>query len=144
MEFDDELVQRAIRECEESQTNEIANSCFAGLILSQLKQVSLGQELESTKREIIKVLLASTWTQRLYFIVRSMLMSLIGGVLTLAIIWYLGSIDVIEGFLIGTFIFIASLMISRLFDPAIFKAINKMVRYLSRHDRLRHIIVTNF
>lgn len=144
MEFDDELVQRAVRECEESQTNEIANTCFAGLILSQIKQVPLGQELESTKREVVKILLASTWTQRLYFIVRSVLMSLIGGVLTLAIIWYLGSIDVFEGFLIGTIIFIASLMISRLFDPAIFKAINKMVRYLSRHDRLRHIIVTNF
>lgn len=143
-EFDDELVQRVVRECEMSQTSEIANSCYAGHILNQLKQVPEGQEREFVKREIIKVLLASTLTQRLYFIVRSLLMNLIGGVLTIAVIWYLGSVNVIEVLLITTSIFIASLLISRLFDSSIFRVINRVARYLNRHGRLRRVTVTRF
>ncbi len=142
--IEDELIQKAIMECREKRTEEISSSCYASLILDQLANIDVDEKRENARSSIIKVLLASTWTHRAYFIVRSVLMSWISALLTLMAIWYLGRIDVLQGFVIGIFVFVASLAISRLFDPTIFRITSNIVRRLSKHKRLRDFVLKNF
>jgi hypothetical protein len=133
-----------MRECERDQTDEISESCYAGLIMNQFKLINPVEEREKMKLEVVKVLLASTWTQRLYFIIRSVLMTQIAAALTIIVIWNLGSINAIQSFLLGLAILPISLMISRLFDPLIYRVTRKIVKYLGEHNRLRVIILKNF
>ncbi len=87
---------------------------------------------------------ASTWTHQAYFIVRSALMSLISAIMMLTAVWYLGRVDVLQAFLIGTIGFAASLAVSRLFDPAIYRVTSRIVKRLGEHKRLRDLILKNF
>ena len=89
-------------------------------------------------------LLAPTWTQRLYFIVRSTIMSLISAFLMLAIIWYVGYINATQGFFLGIFVFISSLFISRLFDNPINELTEKILKRLSKHRKLLDFVLKNF
>src|SRR3989337_122977 len=85
-------------------------------ILQQVGSATSGAESEIEKKAVIKVLLFSTWLQRLYFIIRSCIMGLIASAVTLLFIWYLGSIDAIAFYFFGIFTFALSLVITRLFD----------------------------
>jgi len=93
---------------------------------------------------MIKVLLFSTWLHRLYFIIRSFLMGLIGGSVTYLIIWYIGSINVIGSIIIGTFVFVFSLAITRLFDTRITQATKKIVELMTSHSVIRDFIMKHF
>ena len=93
---------------------------------------------------MIKVLLFSTWLQRLYFIIRSFLMGQIGAAATLLFIWYIGSIDAIGMFVFGIFVFVFSLVITRLFDVQITKATKKIVELMASHRKARDFIMNHF
>jgi len=113
-------------------------------ILQQVGSVASGAESEIEKRAVIKVLLFSTWLQRLYFIIRSFIMGQIGAVATFLFIWYVGSIDAIRGFVFGIFVFIFSLAITRLFDVQITKATRKIVELMAVHRTVRDFIMNHF
>jgi len=117
---------------------------YAKRVLQQIGSAKSGPESEIEKRAVIKVLLFSTWLQRLYFIIRSFLMGLVGAAVTYLVIWYLGSIDVIGSIIMGTFVFVLSLVVTRLFDVQITKATKKIVELMAGHKTIRDFIMNHF
>lgn len=81
---------------------------------------------------------------RLYFIVRSILLSNIIGIMILTIIWYLRTINFIQSIIIGSCAFVISLLISRFFDPQIERLVIKLLRFLEKHQRLKRFILKYF
>ena len=71
-------------------------------------------------------------------------MGLIGATVTYLIIWYLGSINVIGGIIIGTFVFVFSLVVTRLFDTQITQATKKIVEIMASHKTVRDFIMSHF
>jgi hypothetical protein len=155
----DEIAQRILLELESAGSKDLtdvryakkmlrlADIHYAKRVLQQIKSVtkdSKGTESEIEKRAVIKVLLFSTWLQRLYFIIRSFLMGQIGGAVTLLFIWYIGSIDAIGMFVFGIFVFVFSLVITRLFDVQITKATKKIVEIMASHRTVRDFIMKHF
>jgi len=116
---------------------------YAKRVLQQIGNVT-PTESEIEKRAVIKVLLFSTWLQRLYFIIRAFLMGLIGAAVTFFVIWYLGSTNVVGSIILGTFVFVFSLFVTRLFDAQITKATKKIVELLASHRTTRDFIMKHF
>ena len=98
-------------------------------------------ERERRKKAMLRILAASVRTQRLYFVVRSTIMSLISALITFAIVGYLGSIDVVAAVFLGIILFVASLVVSRLFDKQIVKVSKKIISVLNRHKRARTFVL---
>jgi hypothetical protein len=117
---------------------------YAKGILQKIGGDKSGAENELEKRAVIKVLLFSTWLQRLYFIIRSFLMGLISAAVTYFTVWYLGSINVIESIIIGTFVFVLSLVVTRIFDTQITQASKKIVEIMASHRAVRDFIMKYF
>ena len=82
--------------------------------------------------------------QRLYFVVRSMMMSILGALITFVIVWHLGMINVIEDFVLGISTYAVYLALSRLFDEKIINISKRIMLYLGNHTKLRDFIVDNF
>jgi hypothetical protein len=155
----DEIAQRILLELESASSKDLSDAHYAKMmlrlsdvhyakrILQQIGSVtkhSSGAESEIEKRAVIKVLLFSTWVQRLYFIIRSFLMGEIGAGVTFLFIWYIGSINAIEMFEFGVFVFVLTLVITRLFDVQITKATKKIVELLANHRTVRDFIMNHF
>jgi ABC-type transport system involved in cytochrome bd biosynthesis fused ATPase/permease subunit len=87
------------------------------------------------------ILAASVRTQRLYFVVRSAIMSLISALVVLIVVWYLGTIGVVQAVFLGIFLFVVSLVVSRLFDRQIVNVSKKIIRFLNRHGRAREFVL---
>jgi hypothetical protein len=117
---------------------------YANRVLQRVGSSASGAESDIEKRAVIKVLLFSTWLQRLYFIIRSYIMGLIGSAITFAFIWYVGSINAITGYLFGIFVFALSLAITRLFDAQLAQATKKIVDLLANHRTIRDFIMKHF
>ncbi len=117
---------------------------YAKRVLQQIGSVTSGAKSEIEKRAVIKVLLFSTWLQRLYFIIRSSIMGVISGAATFLLIWGVGSINAITGFVFGIFVFVFSLVITRLFDAQITKATKKIVEIMASHRTVRDFIMNHF
>lgn len=98
-------------------------------------------QLTKTRRAMNAVLAESVRTQRLYFVVRSVLMSLISALIYFLVVLYLGAIDAVQAAFLGVFVFIAALVVSRLFDKQIVKASKKIVSSLNKHGRLRKFVL---
>jgi len=81
---------------------------------------------------------------RLYFVIRSWIMGQIGGLIFLSIVWFLGSIDFFQAIMIGAFVFVISLIISRLLDRYINKGTRRILRFLSKHTRIKRFILKYF
>jgi hypothetical protein len=64
--------------------------------------------------------------------------------LFLTVIWYLRSINFIQSLIIGTSIFVFSLAISRLFDSFIGKLVERILKFLGRHQRLKKFVLNYF
>jgi hypothetical protein len=125
----------------------LADITYAKMMLQQIgskTKQSSGTESEIEKRAVIKVLLFSTWLQRLYFIIRSFLMGLISAAVTYLIVWYLGSINVFQSIIIGTFVFVLSLVVTRIFDTQITQASKKIVDIMASHRAVRDFIMKYF
>ena len=78
---------------------------------------------------------------KLYFIIRSSIMSLTSAIIFLITVWYLVTINFIQTVFLGIFIFVLSLVISRLFELEINKGTNKILKYLNKHPRLKKLIL---
>jgi len=101
-------------------------------------------ELEKgSKKEIIKLLLAMGNLNKIYFIVRSAIMTLISGLAFLIATILLGTIGALQVVIIGLLCFIISLFISRLTDRLINRGTNLIIRLLDRHERLKEDILRN-
>ena len=152
----DEISQRILLELESASSADLSDARYAKMMLrlsdahyakGVLQKISgdkSGAENELEKRAVIKVLLFSTWLQRLYFIIRSFLMGIISASVTYLIVWYLGSINVIESIIIGTFVFVLSLAVTRLFDTQITQVTKKIVEIMASHSAIRDFIMKHF
>ena len=155
----DEISQRILLELESASSKDLSDARYAKKmlrlsdvryakkVLQQIGSVSKhssGTESEIEKRAVIKVLLFSTWVQRLYFIIRSFIMGEIGAAATFLFIWYIGSIDAIEMAVFGIFVFAFTLVITRLFDTQITKATKKIVEIMTGHRTIRDFIMNHF
>jgi len=152
----DEISQRILLELESASSTDLSDANYAKMmlrcsdihyakgVLQHIGGHKSGAENELEKRAVIKVLLFSTWLQRLYFIIRSFLMGLISAAITYLIVWYLVTINVIGSIIIGTFVFVFSLAITRLFDTQITQATKKIVELMASHRAIRDFIMKHF
>lgn len=100
--------------------------------------------LQETRGAMNVVLAESVRTQRLYFIVRSVIMSLISALIYFIVVLYMGQIDAVQAAFLGVFVFVVALVVSRLFDKQIVIASKKIIRFLIKHERLRTFILKKF
>ena len=153
----DEIAQRILLELESAKSTDLSDVRYARKILHLadihyarrvLQQIvtkqSGGSESEIEKRAVIKVLLFSTWLHRLYFIIRSALMGLIGAAVTFLFIWSVGTINAITGIILGIFVFGLSLVITRLFDVQLTQGTKKIVEIMASHRTSRDFIMNHF
>jgi hypothetical protein len=113
-------------------------------VLLEIRNASPGEKSDIEKRAIIKALLYSTWLQRLYFIVRSSIMGVIGTAITLAVVTLLGTINVYEALALGVLVFAVSLIISRFFDTQVMKVTKTIVMFLAGHEKTRSFVLDRF
>jgi hypothetical protein len=152
----DEISQRILLELETASSTDLSDARYAKMmlrlsdahyakgVLQKIGGNKSGAENELEKRAVIKVLLFSTWLQRLYFIIRSFLMGLISAGVTFLIVLYLGSINVIESIIIGIFVFVFSLAVTRIFDTQITQVTKKIVELMASHRAIRDFIMKHF
>jgi hypothetical protein len=151
----DKIAQRLMIAIEKANSKDLADIEYArkilqlsdlhytSEILEEIEKESKSEECLIEKTAVIKVLLFSTWLQRLYFIIRSALMGLISIVITFGIVLYLGKLDVGMAIIIGIIVFISSLGISRLFDIQIISVTKNVVKILDKHKIIRDFIINH-
>jgi ABC-type transport system involved in cytochrome bd biosynthesis fused ATPase/permease subunit len=100
-----------------------------------------GSQLDRTRGAMITVLSDSVQTQRLYFVVRSVLMSLISALIYFIVVLYFGTIDAVQAAFLGVFVFIVSLVVSRLFDKQIVRVSKKIIYYLNKYHKVRAFVL---
>jgi hypothetical protein len=130
VDFKDELIQAMQEELESALAEEKPDAVNA-----EGSVANADADRERRKKAMLHILAASVRTQRLYFVVRSAIMSLISALITLTIVGYLGSINMVQAVFLGIFLFVATLVVSRLFDKQIVYVSKKIVSRLSRHKR---------
>ena len=153
----DEIAQRILLELESASSKDLSDARYARKILHLadihyakrlLQQIVTvrGSESESEieKRAVIKVLLFSTWLERLYFIIRSIIMGLTSAAVTFLLIWSVGTINATTGIVIGIFVFALSLVITRQFDVQLTQGTKKIVEVMASHTMTRDFIMTHF
>jgi uncharacterized membrane protein (DUF485 family) len=151
-----EISQRILLELETATSKDLSEAKYAKKILQlsdldytknlfhEIESVPSGPERVIEKRAVIQALLLSTWLQRLYFIIRSALMSVLGAFVTFLYVLCFGQIGVVLAVIMGVLIFIIGLIVTRLFDPQIIKATKYIVRRLSYHKKIREFIMNHF
>ncbi len=115
----------------------------APLMEAILDQI-VGADVEVRRDAVVRALLAFTWTQRLYFIVRSALMGGIGAAVTGAIVVILGEVNAVQVAVISVGSFVATLAITRLIDAQVTNTAKRIVHVLSRHRQLRSLVLDHF
>jgi hypothetical protein len=152
----EEISQRILLELESASSKDLSDVRYAKMILhlsdihyakrvlQQIGSATSSAESAIEKRAVIKVLLFSTWLQRLYFIIRSFIMGLISSAATFLLILSVGTINAITGAFFGIFVFVFSLVITRLFDVQITKATKKIIELLASHRTVRDFIMKHF
>ena len=139
LDIDDESVRQKREDVEASAKTQI-DPLLINTILDQIGGADGGVK----KEVVIRALLAFTWGQRLYFIIRSALMGFMGAVMTAGIVLFIGEVNALQVGVIGIASFIATLAITRLFDARITAGSKRIVSSLSRHERLRSAILNHF
>jgi uncharacterized membrane protein YagU involved in acid resistance len=94
-----------------------------------------------TRSAMTAVLSESVHTQRLYFVVRSVLMSLISALIYFLVVLYFGTINAVQAAFLGVFVFIVALVVSRLFDKQIVTASKKIIRFLNKYTRISKFVL---
>lgn len=152
----DEIAKRIVSELDSASSKDLSDTRYAKMILrstdinyisgkpGQQGSPSSDSVLEIERQAAIKALLLSTWLQRLYFIIRSFLMSLAGAAITFSFVFYYGSLTLTVAIVIGTAGFVASLVITRLFEAQIDKATRWIVGGLANHRSIRDFIMDHF
>jgi VIT1/CCC1 family predicted Fe2+/Mn2+ transporter len=157
--IDDDIAkisQRIMMELETASSRDLSEAKYAKKILQlsdldytknlfrEIGNVPSGTERVIEKRAVIQALLLSTWLQRLYFIIRAAIMSVLGGVVTFFYVSFFGQIGVVLAIVMGVLIFIFGLIVTRLFDTQIVKATKYIVRGLGHHKKIREFIMNHF
>lgn len=151
-----EISQRIMVELETASSKDLSEAKYAKKILQlsdldytknlfhEIESVPSGPERVIEKRAVIQALLLSTWLQRLYFIIRSAIMSVLGAFVTFLYVMFFGEIGVVLAIVMGVLIFIVGLIVTRLFDTQIVKVTKYIVRRLSYHKKVREFIMNHF
>ncbi|HVQ00266.1 MAG TPA: hypothetical protein VMT57_02000 [Candidatus Thermoplasmatota archaeon] len=157
--LDDEIqmiAKKITEEIETASSHDITDTSFAKKILQlsdlhhtkkllqEIEHDSEGKVCSIEKMAVIQALLLSTWLQRLYFIIRSFFMTLLGAIIAFVYVMYFGKIDIYLTALMGLIIFVVTLMVTRLFDSQIFRTTNRVVRWLGKYERFRDFIINHF
>jgi hypothetical protein len=152
----DEIAQKIMSTIERSSSKELAESDemikilhltnvrHAKTLLQHMDEAPTRSERDVGKKAVIKALLISTWQQRLYFIIRSLIMGILGATVTFLFVLYFGSINIRLQVILGTFTFVFSLAVSRLLDVQIVKATKEVVAFLGGHKSLRDFVLNHF
>ena len=152
----DEITQKIMTEIENKSSKELAesdemikilhltNMHHAKTLLQHMNEAPTGTERNAGKQAVIKAMLLSMWHQRLYFVVRSVIMGILGGSLTLVFVLIFGSINLIIEIPLGIFSFMFTLATSRLLDVQIVKATRIIVDFLANHKSLRDFVLSHF
>jgi hypothetical protein len=140
-----QLVENVLKQLESEFSERIISGNTANRASAvALNQPTIERERESIKKEFTKAMSVSYQTQRLYFVVRSMLMSILGALITFVIVWQLGTINVMEDFVLGISTYAVCLALSRMFDEKIVNISKRIILYLGDHTKFRDFIVKNF
>ena len=113
-------------------------------VLLEIRDASPKVRHDIEKRAIIKALLYSIWLQRLYFIIRSSIMGIMGTAITLPVVTLLGTINVYGVMALGICVFVISLLISRICDTQIMRATKNLVRHLAAREKIRNFVMDHF
>jgi hypothetical protein len=150
-----EISQRIMEELETASSKDLSEARYAKKILQlsdlnytksifhEIESVPSGAERIIEKRAVIKALLLSTWLQRLYFIIRSALMSVLAMVVTFFYVSFFGQIGVVLAVVMGVLIFTIGLIVTRLFDVQTVKVTKYIVRRLANHKKMREFIMNH-
>ena len=133
---EDKLIQ-GLREDLEKILEEF--NCMPGNISKDIEDEKCGR----VRRMMRQAFLSTIQTYRLYFIVRSVFLSLISSIPFFLVVLILGSINVVQTILLGVFVFVFSLAVTKLFENSIIKLVQKIVTTLQRHKRARAFILKN-
>lgn len=136
VDVEDELIRAMREELDSAFAEEKCDTVNA-----ESSVANVATEGERRKRAMMAVLAVSVRTQRLYFVVRSAIMSLISALIFFFVVWYLGTIGVVQAVFLGIFVFVASLVLSRLFDKQIVKVSKRIITFLNRHKRARTFVL---
>jgi len=136
VDVEDELILAMRKDIERALAQEGCSIVYAGGNLTD--EVADRQRRERTLANLV---VSSVRTERLYFVVRSAIMSLISALVALFVVWYLGTIGVAQAVFLGIFSFIISLFVSRLFDRQVVKLSTRIVRFLKSHKRARAFVL---
>jgi len=140
LDIDDEIVKQTREAVEHNASKTQIDPLLTNMILEQIE----GIDGEAKKEAVVRALLAYTWTQKLYFIIRSALMGFMGAGVTAAIVYLLGKADAIQVAVIGVVSFIVTLAITRLFDAPVTRRSKQIVLRLSHHRRVLAVILSHF
>jgi hypothetical protein len=150
-----EISQRILEELETASSKDLSEARYAKKILqlsdlrytknifSEIESVPSGAERIIEKRAVIKALLLSTWLQRLYFIIRSALMSVLAMLVTFMYVSFFGEIGVLLAVIMGVLIFVVGLMVTRLFDTQTVQVTKYIVSRLAEHKKIRDFIMNH-
>lgn len=136
MEVEDELI-RAMREDIEKVL--VQEGCT--LVYAEGGIADSAADCERRERTMTNLVVASVRMERLYFVVRSVIMSLMSALVALVVVWYLGTIGVAQAVFLGILSFVVSLVVSRLFDKQIVGVSTRIVKFLMRHRRAREFVL---
>jgi len=140
LDIDDETVKQTREAVEHNASKTQIDPLLTNMILEQIE----GIDSEAKKEAVVRALLAYTWTQKLYFIIRSALMGFMGAGVTAAVVYLLGKADAIQVAVIGVVSFIVTLAITRLFDAPVTRRSKQIVLRLSHHRRILAVILSHF
>ena len=144
LDLDDALIQAMQEELDRILINEVCESIKLEKGINKVSQKELDLECEKRKNSVLMILNKSVRTQRLYFVLRSLFMGLISALITFSVILYLGTIDFVQAVFLGIFVFVFSLVFTRLFDEQIVSVSMKIISFLEKHSRLRSIVLKTF
>jgi len=144
LDLDDALIQAMQEELDRILINEVCESIKLEKGINKVSQKELDLECEKRKNSVLMILNKSVRTQRLYFVLRSLFMGLISALITFSMILYLGTIDFFQAVFLGIFVFVFSLVFTRLFDEQIVSVSMKIISFLEKHSRLRSIVLKTF
>ena len=152
----DEMTQKIITEIANKSPKELIQSDemikilhltdmnHAKTLLQHVDEAPTETERNAGKQALAKALLFSVSYQRLYFIVRSFIMGIIGALLTLIFLLIFGSLNLFLEIPLGVFSFVFTLGTSRLLDVQLIKATRIIVEFLVSHTKLRDFVLGHF
>jgi hypothetical protein len=138
--IDADFIRLSIKELERFRAEDDRIAMTYQAIMGSAVEADLEQ---GSKKETIKLLLAMGNLNKLYFIVRSGIMTLLSGLAFLIATILLGTIGALQVVIVGLLCFVVSLFISRLTDRLINRVTNLIIGFLDKHERLKKDILAN-